>query len=156
MKMKFICAMTMGLLLCIGCAKTPVGEKFGKDLTLNETVKISTLMENMPQYVGKTVLVEGKIVEVCAKRGCWMELASDKEFQKIKIKVDDGEIVFPMTAKGKTAMAEGVVQAIELTQENALKYYEHQAEEKGEKFDPATITGPVTIYQIKGTGAIIR
>jgi hypothetical protein len=156
MKMKFICAMTMGLLLGIGCAKKTEVEKFGKDLTLKETVKISTLMENMPQYVGKTVLVEGKIVEVCAKRGCWMELASDKEFQKIKIKVDDGEIVFPMTAKGKTAMAEGVVQAIELTQENALKYYEHQAEEKGEKFDPAMVTGPVTIYQIKGSGAVIR
>ena len=156
MKMKFICAMTMGLLLIAGCAKKQEVEKFGKDLTLKETVKISTLMDNMPQYVGKTVIVEGKIVEVCAKRGCWMELASDKEFQKIKIKVDDGEIVFPMTAKGKTAMAEGVVQAIELTQENALKYYEHQAEEKGEKFDPATVTGPVTIYQIKGSGAIIR
>jgi hypothetical protein len=156
MKMNMAGALVLGLLLYIGCAKAPEGEKFGKDLTLKETVKISTLMENMPQYVGKTVLVEGKIVEVCAKRGCWMELASDKEFQKIKIKVDDGEIIFPMTAKGKVALAEGVVQSIELTQENALKYYEHQAEEKGEKFDPATVTGPVTIYQIKGTGAVIR
>lgn len=156
MKMNMVCALATGLLLTIGCAKAPEGEKYGKELSLKEKVKISALMENMPQYVGKTVLVEGKIVEVCAKRGCWMELASDKEFQKIKIKVEDGEIIFPMTAKGKVALAEGVVQSIELSQENALKYYEHQAEEKGEKFDPASVTGPVTIYQIKGTGVVIR
>ncbi|MBL7960769.1 DUF4920 domain-containing protein, partial [bacterium] len=85
----------------------------------------------------------------------WMELASDAEFQKIKIKVEDGEIIFPVTAKGKTARVEGVVESIELSKENALKYYEHQAEEKGGTFDPASVTGPVTIYQIRGTGAVI-
>ncbi|MBL7995495.1 DUF4920 domain-containing protein [bacterium] len=156
MKMNSLYALILGSWLCLGCAKTPEGEKFGKDLTLKETVKISVLMENMPQYLGKPVLVEGKIVDVCSKRGCWMELASDMEFQKIKIKVEDGEIIFPVTAKGKTARVEGVVESIELSKENALKYYEHQAEEKGSTFDPASVTGPVTIYQIRGTGAVIR
>jgi len=36
-----------------------------------------------------------------------------------------------------------------------LEYYEHVAEEQGTKFDPTTITGPVTLYQIKGAGAVI-
>ena len=30
------------------------------------------------------------------------------------------------------------------------------AEDKGKKFNPASITGPVTIYQIKGIGAEIK
>ncbi len=156
MKMNILIALGLGLWLYTGCAKTPETEKYGKDLTLKETVKISALMDNMPQFVGKAVLVEGKIVDVCAKRGCWMELASDKEFQKIKIKVEDGEIIFPVTAKGKTATVEGVVEAIELSKEQALKYYQHQAEEKGTAFDSTSVTGPVTVYQIKGIGAIIK
>ena len=48
-------------------------------------------------------MIEGLVVEVCKARGCWMQLASDKEFQTMKIKVKDGVMVFPMSAKGKTA-----------------------------------------------------
>ena len=156
MKTSLVCALGLNLLLTIGCAKAPEGEKYGKELTLKETVKISALLENASQYVGKTVLVEGKIVDVCAKRGCWMELASDKEFQKIRIKVDDGVIIFPVTAKGKTATVEGVVESIELSKDAAVKHYQHQAEEKDTAFDSTTVTGPVTIYQIRGAGAVIR
>jgi hypothetical protein len=88
--------------------KTVQGKLYGKELTGSETVALSELMKNPDTYVGKTVRVEGLVVDVCAKRGCWMELAGDQEFQSIKIKVDDGVIVFPMEAKGKKAVAEGV------------------------------------------------
>jgi len=85
-----------------------------------------------------------------------MDIASDEEFQKIKIKVKDGEIVFPMEAKGKTALVEGEVYEIKLTKEQAIEHGEHEAEEKGIKFDPSSIDGPVTLYQIKGIGAVIK
>lgn len=154
--MKMITMLALSSVLIIGCAKKQDVEKYGKELTLKETVKISDIVNNAPAYLGKTVLVEGQIVEVCAKRGCWMELAGDEAFQKIKIKVEDGEIIFPVTAKGKTAQAEGVVESIELSKEQALKYFEHQAEEKGTTFDPSSVTGPVTLYQIRGAGAVIK
>ncbi len=131
-------------------------EVFGKGVAGSTLTAVSTILSNAKDFVGKTVVVEGKIVDVCPKRGCWMDLSSDKAFEKIRIKVTDGEIVFPLTAKGKTARAEGVVEGIEMSKEDALKYYEHLAEEKGQTFDPSTVTGPVTIYRIKGTGATIQ
>ncbi len=86
-----------------------------------------------------------------------MNVAGDKEFQSIRIKVDDGEIVFPLDAKGKHAVAEGVFSKIELSKEQALEHAKHQAEEKGEKFDEATAKDlPTVIYQIQGTGAVIK
>jgi len=88
--------------------------------------------------------------------GCWMELKSDDGDRMIKVKVKDGEIVFPVEAKGSTALVEGKVYKIELTKEKAIEHFEHVAEEKGEKFDPSSITGPMTIYQIKGLGAEIH
>lgn len=131
-------------------------EKYGKEITLKEKTKISEITNKPEEFVGKTVLVEGEVLDVCSAAGCWMELKSDDETGKIKIKVRDGDIVFPMSAKGKKAVVEGTVYKIELTKEEALEYYKHLAEEKGVEFDPSTVTGPVTIYQIKGLGAEIN
>ncbi len=60
-------------------------------------------------FNGKRVKVEGPIVDVCSEKGCWIAIGSDKEFQTIRFKVDDGVIVFPMTLKGSNAVVEGVV-----------------------------------------------
>lgn len=154
--MKWIFPGLLALLTCPFGHAQDKAEIFGKGVAGSTVTSVSTILSNAKDFVGKTVVVEGKIVDVCAKRGCWMDLSSDKAFEKIRIKVTDGEIVFPLTAKGKTARAEGVVEGIEMSKEDALKYYEHLAEEKGEPFDPSTVTGPVTIYRIKGTGATIQ
>jgi len=131
-------------------------EKYGRDITLNEKTKISKILAAPDKFVGKNVLVEGEVMDVCAMAGCWMELKSDAENQKVKIKVKDGDIIFPMEAKGKNALVEGTVYKIELTKEEATDYYKHVAEEQGTEFDEASVTGPLTIYQIKGLGAVIN
>ena len=127
----------------------------GAEITLTEKTKISNILAYPEAYLDKTVLVEGEVLDVCPMMGCWMELKSDDGEGMIKVKVKDGEIVFPMEAKGSTALVEVTVYKIELTQEKAIQHFEHVAEEKGQEFDPATITGPMTIYQIKGFGAEI-
>jgi hypothetical protein len=128
---------------------------YGKPLSSAQPVKVSELIASPDKYVGKVVKVEGLVTDVCAKRGCWMLLAGDKEFQTIRIKVDDGVIVFPMEAKGKKGVAEGTFTKIELSKEQALEYQKHQAEESKRPFDPKSVTGGMTIYQLKGQGAKI-
>jgi len=128
----------------------------GAEITLTEKTKISDILADPESYLDQTVLVEGEILEVCPMMGCWMELKSDEGEGMIKVKVKDGEIVFPVEAKGSTALVEGKVYKIELTQEKAIEHFEHVADEKGEEFDPTTITGPMTIYLIKGLGAVIE
>ena len=131
-------------------------DSYGKPLSPAQPVKVSELIANPDTYVGKVVKVEGLVTDVCAKRGCWMVLAGDKEFQTIRVKVDDGVIVFPMDAKGKRAVAEGTFTKMELTKEQNLEYQKHQAEETKRPFDPKSVTGGLTIYQIKGVGASIQ
>lgn len=133
------------------------GTVYGKGVAAGEPVAVSELIANPAAYVGKTVRVEGLVTDVCPKRGCWMNVAGDKEFQTIRIKVDDGVIVFPMDAKGKHAVAEGVFAKIDISREQAIEHARHLAEEKGESFDPAKAKDlPTVIYQIQGTGAVIR
>jgi len=128
----------------------------GAEIILTEKTRISDILADPEAYLDQTVLVEGEILDVCPMMGCWMELKSDDGEGMIKVKVKDGDIVFPVEAKGSTALVEGTVYKIELTQEKAIEHFEHVAEEKGEAFDPSTITGPMTIYQIKGLGAEIH
>ena len=130
---------------------------YGKGVGNKEAVAISAIYDDPASYVGKSVTVEGLIVDVCSRRGCWMSLGSkDEDFQEIRIKVDDGVIVFPMEAMGKTAIAEGMLAKVEMTLEQTVAYKQHHAEEHGEEFDPASVTEPLVYYQIKGTGAVIR
>ncbi|MEN8233169.1 MAG: DUF4920 domain-containing protein [Thermodesulfobacteriota bacterium] len=130
-------------------------ETYGEKLTLSEVTKISEILTEPEQFVGKKVLVKGMVVDVCAKRGCWMYLASDKPFEKIQIKVLDGEIVFPMSARGKEALVEGEIEALKFSKEDAIAWLQHKAEEKGESFDPESVTSGMTVYRIKALGAEI-
>jgi hypothetical protein len=133
------------------------GTSYGEPLTGTDTIKISELLSNPDDYLSQVVRVEGLVTDVCKKRGCWMSIASeDEDFQEIRIKVDDGVIVFPLESKGSHAIAEGVFHKIEMTLEQTLKYREHQAQEHGEEFDPSTVTEPLVYYQIKGRGAVIH
>ena len=152
----FIFLIVTSLIVALSFAYGDDKEKFGEEITLEKKTKVSEILSDPESYLDKTVLVEGEILDVCPMAGCWIELSSDIEDEKIKVKVKDGEIVFPMEAKGSTALVQGKVYKIELTEEEVINYYGHLAEEKNEEFDPATVTGPTTIYQIKGLGAAIE
>lgn len=129
--------------------------KLGKPLMLKHQVAIDQLVTSPEQYVGKTVQVKGTVREVCQKMGCWMQIADTATDKAVRIKVKDGEIVFPKDAAGKTAVAEGRFAKLELTREQAVAQARHEAEENKKSFDPASIKGPKTVYQIQGTGAVI-
>jgi Domain of unknown function (DUF4920) len=131
-------------------------KKYGKGLTVKDKTKVSEILSNPQAFDGKKVLVEGAVVDVCKKRGCWIKIGSDKEFESIRFKVEDGVIVFPMTAKGKTALAEGVVSVKTYTKEELIEQGKHQAEEQKTTFDSTTVKGPKTVVQIKGEGAIVK
>jgi uncharacterized cupin superfamily protein len=128
--------------------------KLGKPLIVKEPVALATLLAHSDDYTGKTVQVKGKITEVCQMMGCWLDLTNE-DGQKVRIKVNDGEIVFPKDSAGKMAVAEGKFTKTELTRDQAVAQAKEEAEEKGKKFDPASIKSGMTVYQIEGTGAVI-
>ena len=104
-------------------------KNYGKPLTVERDDEGVRDLAHPEKYDGKRVRVEGSVVDVCSKRGCWIKLSSDREFESILFKVDDGVIVFPMDAKGKTAVAEGVVAAKNYTVEQLIEQGKKQAEE---------------------------
>ena len=65
-------------LLLLGTAIHAGPKNYGKSLTLKETTRISDIYAQPQKYAGKRVLVEGPIVNVCKKRGCWIEIVPSK------------------------------------------------------------------------------
>jgi hypothetical protein len=142
--------------LALACkpAETP-GTVYGEQPTLTDTTLISAILTEPESYVGQRVLVAGTVVEVCEKRGCWMQIAGDQEFQTLRVKVEDGVIVFPMTARGHQAVVEGIVEKIVMSAEEAREAARHHAEEQGLPFDSTATFEPTTTYQLRGIGAVV-
>ncbi len=130
--------------------------KFGDPIELKESLKISKILENPGDYLDMLIRIEGTIIGVCDHMGCWMEIAGDEPFTKIRVKVNDGDMVFPITAKGQHAIIEGELVALDLSREQAATKKKAECEEKGETFDPNSVTEGITVYQIKPRGVVIQ
>ncbi len=137
-------------------AKTAPQKKYGKGITLKKSIGVTELLAKQDNKVDEVVQVTGRIKKVCPMMGCWLELEDPKTNKLIKVKVEDGVIVFPKDAAGKMATVEGTLTKETMSKRKAISYYRHLAKELGEKFDPKSITGPMDLWQIQGTGALIQ
>ena len=138
--------------------KTNPEGKYGTEISHMVQNEISSLL-NMPnQFLGKDVLVSGKITEVCPMRGCWIDIKDVNSESHIRIKVTDGQIVFPLSAKGKYVDVQGKFTKLNFTEEQAINWKIHLAKEQGVmlNYEDVTITPDDLVeYRINGTGANI-
>ncbi len=132
------------------------GTTYGAGVTLRQASSVSDVVARPAAYSGKTVKLTGLVVDVCTARGCWLDLAGDKPYQKIRVKVEDGAIVFPASARGRQATVQGVVETMKMCPDEARRFREAEAKAKGVPFDPAMITGKESSLAIRATGAVIE
>ncbi len=141
----------LGVVAWSATVRTAGPEKFGTGVALETATPIARLVERPTAFEGKTIRVEGVVTAVCTHLGCWMALAvaGDTSGQTVRVKVDDGVIVFPVTAKGKRAVAEGVVERVGNDAEGQEAAAEH-AKAAGKPH-----ADPFANWQIKATGALV-
>ena len=150
----------MKALLAIGVlalvAPLAAGEtKLGTGVSLKDSTAIKALVEQPAAYVGKTLRVDGVATAVCSAMGCWMAVAAegDEKGATVRIKVDDGVIVFPMTAKGRKVSAEGVFEVV--GRGHGVK--DAAGDQRSRQGDHAKHDAKASqTYQLKATGAIIQ
>lgn len=77
----------------------------------------------------KTVsTVQGKVMDVCSKKGCWMMITSGNITARVTFK-DYGFFV-PTSLKGKTVLVTGVLSVEELSEDEARHYAEDAGQSK--------------------------
>ena len=131
---------------------------YGDDFNYDSIQSISSLINNANQFLDKQIITEGNIVDVCPMKGCWIEIKDSDSEQIIRVKVQDDIIIFPQDSKGKKVIVNGVFKKIEFTEEQAIKWKIHLAEEKGLKLEKSDLTldsSDLIEYRIRGLGAKI-
>lgn len=137
------CTALLGLVLTVA-SPLPAeakGKAYGNGVKLPVATPIEKLLADPAKRVGQEVRVDGIVTDVCSKAGCWLEVSDEKTGKAIRFKVEDGEIVFPMTAKGHKASAEGTFEEVVMSPAERKEY-------------GSAAKAPV--YQIRATGAVIN
>jgi hypothetical protein len=150
MQLSRIRPVLIAAVLCAGAAGLPAGEptKLGEGVTLSQATPIADLVSRPADFVGQKVRVDGQVAAVCENMHCWMDLRDD-EGRSVRFKVEDGVIVFPVSAKGKRASAEGTFEKVDAASDAA-----HHAEAHADGEAPHDHGTPAA-YRVKATGAVV-
>ncbi len=133
--------------------KTPAtpGTTFGETVTADNATAVAELPSLMADKQLTDVKVEGKVLDVCPKKGCWLSLEMpDKSVTFVKFK-DYGFFV-PLELIGKTVVVEGQAKKIE-TSVDELKHYAEDAKKSKEEI--AAITEPKKEIRLTANGVLV-
>ena len=79
------------------------------------------------QYDGKTILVEGRVADVCQKAGCWLVLAEGDK--SIRVRTKAHRFVVAKDGTGKTARIEGLIKSTKID-EKMVAHFEGESANK--------------------------
>lgn len=133
--------------------KTPAtpGTTFGTAITAENATAVSELPALMADKQLADVKIEGKVLDVCPKKGCWLSLEMpDKSVVFVKFK-DYGFFV-PLEMIGKTVVLEGQAKKVETSVEE-LKHYAEDAKKSKEEI--AAITEPKKEIRVTANGVLV-
>lgn len=131
--------LALGLLALCACRSTgsvpavPEGRHTGAPMLAQPSAPLATLGADADAHAGKTLLVEATARDVCAKKGCWMQV-EDQGTTALVLWQDgcDGAFTFPAEAIGERVLVQGTLTRASLSEEDA----EHLREEARTGFDP--------------------
>jgi len=107
------------------------GAEFGAALTLSESMGLATAVQLFEtQEHQKSVLVTGKVVQVCQKKGCWMMLVEDDI--AVRVTFEDYGFFVPKDLEGRSVLAEGRFEKKTLTQGQVRHYMKDEGKSRAE------------------------
>ena len=91
-------------------AATAGWARYGAPFSLDESqlVQASELLAHPEQHLSGPILVEGRVVDVCQKAGCWMVIAEGEQTMRVLMK--DHDFSVNKQGAGSTCRIEGIVE----------------------------------------------
>lgn len=129
------------------------GQLYGDKITEKGAIDIAKLPEMVAKDEDKKVQVKikAKVLEVCSKKGCWVNLYVN-DSTKVFVKMKDYGFFVPDDMVGQTVILEG--EAFEkVTSVNELKHYAEDAKKSQEEIDK--ITEPEKSIRFLASGILV-
>ena len=137
--------------------KNPFGIYGSNVVSIENNINLHELLKNPEKNLNNEIVIVGEIVDVCPMRGCWIDISDDQE-NLIKVKVKDGEIVFPLSAINQKVKVYGQFIKLKYTKEQIISWKIHLEEEKGKFLHPDSVKVTeldLIEYRINAMGAEI-
>jgi len=105
--------LVLALLVSLAALAGETTIKRGAALSDAKPTPLADVLKSPEVYKEKPVLVEGTITQVCARKGCWMQLDG------MRVTFKDYGFFVPTDSKGYAARAEGVTKVEKLSKDEA-------------------------------------
>lgn len=113
----------------------PAGQDFGAGISLGQPTPLSDVLADPEHFEEGTVLLRGRLADVCQRKGCWTVLEDGGA--RVRVRFVDYGFFLPRDAVGSQALVEGRVQTVTLSEAQAR----HYAAESRDG-DPGAVRGP--------------
>lgn len=156
--MKNVLTFLAVIALLVSCKSTVKvqGESFGEVVKVKQVISYDELLAQVEKAdkAIENVQVEGKVREVCQKKGCWMTIYSDNNSsQEMMVKFKDYGFFMPLDISGKTVIMQGKAFK-EVTPVDELRHYAEDAGKSKEEI--AKITEPKIELKFEATGVVLK
>lgn len=149
-----ICLLTMITLVSAQQHIEPakVGVNYGKTIEKKNAISVKTLESALKQKDNYTGKIEGQVLEVCKKKGCFLTLKREGTGEPIMVRFTDYAYFVPQDLVGKTVVIEGKAKL----KETSVEWQKHYAEDKGKtKEEIAKIKEPKRDINIVADGVLV-
>jgi hypothetical protein len=127
------------------------GATFGSVVTVEGAVPLAGIASVIENKESANVKVTAKVIDVCPKKGCWMQLEMPDQ-SKVFVKMKDYGFFVPLAIKGKTVVIDGEAKSI-VTSVDELKHYAEDAKKSKEEI--AAITEPKKEIRFTANGILV-
>ena len=149
---KFILSLGFCLIAAFSFAQAEYkGQKFGEAVTPGDVKPAAKMEAAMGGKTTTDMKIEGKVVEVCKKKGCWMTLEMANG-DPMRVTFKDYAFFMPMDIVGKKVVLDGVAKKQTISVET-LRHYAEDAKKSPEEV--AKITDPKKELAFEAKGVVI-
>ena len=128
-----------------------IGDTYGEKITAKGTVVPARLNKALAQKDSVETKLTGKVLEVCSKKGCWMQVElADKS--KMFVKFKDYAFFVPTDLVGKEIVVDGIA-FNKTTSVAELKHYAEDAKKSKAEID--AITEPKKEVRFLADGVLV-
>lgn len=122
---------------------------YGAGVSQTKAVRLPALAKVIDRLHGRPIRLDGRVADVCRKKGCWMVLSEGGE--EIRIRFKDYAFFVPRDCSGREVIVEGIATRKTIPEAEAR----HYAEEGGDPEAAKKIKGPQEVLTFTATGAEI-
>ncbi len=128
------------------------GVTYGKKIDEKGALSVQSLEKSLAKKDNYTGKIEGEVVQVCKKKGCFLTIKRPGDQEPIMVRFTDYAYFVPQDLVGKTVVVEGKAKMKETT----VEWQKHYAEDMGKsKEEIAKITKPKQDISIVADGVFV-